>query len=194
MKTWTGRQHGFTIVELLIVIVVIAILAAITIVAYNGIQARAQDSVIKQGAEHFAKALMNWHTLTGKQPSGGYGSTQSISADGICPDGSSLGWVSKGRYVCTFEEELIAQKLLPSGYTNDLPPNKTENAANGTLTLMLYPCVTADNSWAVLYYLNSPSSDDTANYNSVASKCTSSNLLGNRNSYGMQGAQIISLN
>lgn len=32
------RQVGFTIVELLIVIVIIAILAAISIVAYNGIQ------------------------------------------------------------------------------------------------------------------------------------------------------------
>ena len=35
------RQKGFTIVELLIVIVVIGILAAITVVAYNGIQERA---------------------------------------------------------------------------------------------------------------------------------------------------------
>jgi len=35
------QQKGFTIVELLIVIVVIAILAAITVVAYNGIQNRA---------------------------------------------------------------------------------------------------------------------------------------------------------
>lgn len=39
-----GRESGFTIVELLIVIVVIGILAAITIVAYNGIQERARLS------------------------------------------------------------------------------------------------------------------------------------------------------
>jgi prepilin-type N-terminal cleavage/methylation domain-containing protein len=38
------RAKGFTIVELLIVIVVIAILAAIVIVAYNGIQERARNS------------------------------------------------------------------------------------------------------------------------------------------------------
>jgi prepilin-type N-terminal cleavage/methylation domain-containing protein len=38
------KQTGFTIVELLIVIVVIGILAAITIVAYNGIQDRARLS------------------------------------------------------------------------------------------------------------------------------------------------------
>jgi len=36
------EQKGFTIVELLIVIVVIGILAAITIVAFNGVQKRAQ--------------------------------------------------------------------------------------------------------------------------------------------------------
>ena len=38
-------RAGFTIVELLIVIVVIGILAALTIVSYNGIQERARMSV-----------------------------------------------------------------------------------------------------------------------------------------------------
>ncbi|AHB42068.1 General secretion pathway protein G [Candidatus Saccharibacteria bacterium RAAC3_TM7_1] len=56
MKLW-ARQTGFTIVELLIVIVVIAILAAITIVAYNSIQARARDNVRKQDLAQISKAL-----------------------------------------------------------------------------------------------------------------------------------------
>ena len=40
----TRKIVGFTIVELLIVIVVIAILAAISVVAYNGIRQRARDA------------------------------------------------------------------------------------------------------------------------------------------------------
>lgn len=41
------RQNGFTIVELLIVIIVIAILAAITVVGYGAIQRNARISAVK---------------------------------------------------------------------------------------------------------------------------------------------------
>lgn len=51
------QQKGFTIVELLIVVVVIAILAAITIVAYNGIQNRASDSVVQSDLDTLAKKV-----------------------------------------------------------------------------------------------------------------------------------------
>jgi len=42
-----NKQIGFTIVELLIVIVVIGILAAIIIVAFNGTQNKANDAAVQ---------------------------------------------------------------------------------------------------------------------------------------------------
>jgi prepilin-type N-terminal cleavage/methylation domain-containing protein len=59
---------GFTIVELLIVIVVIAILAAITIVAFNGVNARAQDSKRAQDVSSIKKALTAYEIVNGGVP------------------------------------------------------------------------------------------------------------------------------
>ncbi len=57
MNRWVNKQ-GFTIVELLIVVVVIAILAAITIVAYNGISNRAKDSAVQSAASQASKKVL----------------------------------------------------------------------------------------------------------------------------------------
>lgn len=55
-KRWGLKQKGFTIVELLIVIVVIGILAAIVIVAYSGVQDRARTSKINADMQSLDKA------------------------------------------------------------------------------------------------------------------------------------------
>ena len=62
------KQPGFTIVELLIVIVVIGILAAITIVAYNGIQQRAQAATAQSDLEGAAKQLAMDQVTTSAYP------------------------------------------------------------------------------------------------------------------------------
>lgn len=54
-----SASRGFTIVELLIVIVVIAILAAISVVAYNGIQDRSRTSKINSDLAQFQKAIIS---------------------------------------------------------------------------------------------------------------------------------------
>jgi len=51
------HKSGFTIVELLIVIVVIGILAAITIISFNGIQNRARTAAVQNDLESSAKSL-----------------------------------------------------------------------------------------------------------------------------------------
>ena len=61
-------QPGFTIVELLIVIVVIAILAAITIVAYNGIQQRARNAQTISAARDYLTAFQGYMVQNGSYP------------------------------------------------------------------------------------------------------------------------------
>lgn len=53
----SSHSRGFTVVELLIVIVVIAILAAISIVAYTGVQHRAHDARRVADMKAIVKAL-----------------------------------------------------------------------------------------------------------------------------------------
>lgn len=62
------KSSGFTIVELLIVIVVIGILAAITIVAYNGIQNRGKNASAQSAAVTVAKKLEAFNATTGAYP------------------------------------------------------------------------------------------------------------------------------
>lgn len=69
MWMWAkNKQTGFTIVELLIVVVVISILASITIVSFNGIQTKANDASRIVKVTSIAKAIERYHIDNGYYP------------------------------------------------------------------------------------------------------------------------------
>ena len=61
-------SRGFTIVELLIVIVVIGILAALVVVTYNGIQQKARDTERKTDINALHGQLEAYQAQNGKYP------------------------------------------------------------------------------------------------------------------------------
>ena len=67
IKAWASKK-GFTVVELLVVIVVIGILSAISIVSYNGIQARSRDSTRDSHITQLKIALEKYHAEKSKYP------------------------------------------------------------------------------------------------------------------------------
>lgn len=65
------KERGFTIVELLIVIVVIGILAAISIVAYNGVSQSAKNTATIAAAKQAVNAINLYITEQGTYPATG---------------------------------------------------------------------------------------------------------------------------
>lgn len=84
-------QSGFTIVELLIVVVVIAILAAITIVSYNGIQQRAKTSASLSTVDTVRNKVLVWQNLMDSYPDVAQLRTNSLSPPDIDTPGGAAG-------------------------------------------------------------------------------------------------------
>jgi len=110
---WAKQKSGFTIVELLIVIVVIAILAAITIVAYNGIQNRAKSSAAQSTAAQAAKKLAIWQVdNAGQVP-------DQSTFDTIVPSGATYQYTpgTNGAYCATVTANNVSYYITESGST-----------------------------------------------------------------------------
>ena len=131
-----NRHRGFTIVELLIVVVVIAILAAISIVAFNGIQARAK--LVQQTAEldRIGKAIQLWSAETGK----------TLGESGTGYNGNGIGFFnakSSPSYTATSVEDLLRNAQYITGEFSPSAFNKNQ--------VLLTPCTDYSNPrWVVL--------------------------------------------
>lgn len=90
---------GFTIVELLIVIVVIGVLASITVVAYTGIQDRARNSTVRGAMDTVEKALRLHAEIYGVYPRPtdvpGVGSSVGVINAYVCVQPTASGWPAK---------------------------------------------------------------------------------------------------
>lgn len=83
-----NKARGFTIVELLIVIVVIGILAAIVIVAFNGVQQRAKTTQYNTTLSQYIKAVTLFVSEKDRYP--GF---DPVTATGLaCFDGTDTCW------------------------------------------------------------------------------------------------------
>ncbi len=176
-KDMRFKHSGFTIIELLVVIVVIGILVTITVVNYNGVQARSRDTIVKNAAKQVAVELLRYSSDTGNTP----------LQTGGGSNGGGSGWfssqISGGSYPLPTETVLVNGGYLPSGFTAALPKNIVYNNSNST-TLMLYGC---GSKYVVYYSLEAPTSGDISDFNSVKTQCSSGSL---QTSYNMQGGYI----
>jgi prepilin-type N-terminal cleavage/methylation domain-containing protein len=139
-----SKSRGFTIVELLIVIVVIAILAAISIVAYNGVQDRATKSRRISDMSTIVKALELYKAEKGYYPA--------------AQPNSSGGWERSAVNPANFLQALKNDKILstvPVDPKNSAPLGST--GAENTFTSYTY----------YLYTSGSPYGCDTSVYGPV---------------------------
>ncbi len=111
---------GFTIIELLIVIVVIAILSSISTVAYSGIRTRAEDSAIASKVRSIAKIIEMYGAANGGIVPHANWACIGYPEDFPAGNGYDADWCSKPSVIPT-----------PAGYIH--PVNPTLNAELETI-------------------------------------------------------------
>lgn len=155
-NAWAQKQKGFTIVELLIVIVVIGILAAITIVAYSGIQTRSENTKTINSVSAYARAIHSYATINSAYPINSYPClgpagtkcANIIDSTGVC---NSAGGASYNAGFDTTIKTVTASLPAPSTQSMNcggkMYSGAWYNSASGTAASMTYylkgdvPCV-----------------------------------------------------
>lgn len=169
MTSRTTVTKGFTLVELLIVIVVIGILAAITLVAYNGVQQKARDASRQSALNTIEKGLEMYYIANGSYPSSGNSPSTAMSS-GVWLTTADTSW------------GVLAAALKP--YITPLPSDPTSTPGQSVLTATGnvfdfayysnstgYYCGAGDNQMYVLAF----KLESGAQENTIHTACTSGN-------------------
>lgn len=179
-----GHKRGFTVVELMIVIVVIGILASILAVMYNAAQTQSRDTKLRDSAQKIVEAIQLFSSNNGHFPIGGAASTVAIGASKECSNGAN-GWFNV-QYTCTLNDTLVASGYLPSSLADGLPTNVNISTTPKS-SIQVYKVST---TMAMIFYsLELPSAADTAKFNSELTKCgyNPAGTVSQRDSYGARG-------
>lgn len=166
------KQPGFTIVELLIVIVVIGILAAITIVAYNGIQQRARDTQRKSDITTMAKALELYYIDNDSFPPGS-GSTSINSGWSTTADSS---WPNLETTLKSYVSRLPRDPISTQTGAGAFPWNDPAGYDYSYVATSGY-CGITPNTQPPQMYLIVYKFEGTAQTNSLTGTCSSNSLL-----------------
>ncbi|HFC0288860.1 TPA: pilin [Neisseria gonorrhoeae] len=108
-------QKGFTLIELMIVIAIVGILAAVALPAYQDYTARAQVSEAILLAEGQKSAVTEYYLNHGKWP-------ENNDSAGVASPPSNI----KGKYVesVTVENGVVTAKMLSSGVNKEIQGKK----------------------------------------------------------------------
>lgn len=126
--TMRKNTPGFTIVELLVTLTVIAILVGIVIVSYGNYQARTRDAERRSDVQQIAAALKN---------NANWNSNYLETSSGCGNGGNGTGWVAAttadvATYQTSIEQCLVDRKFLKVGEGTDPTGCRRNNTQCGS--------------------------------------------------------------
>lgn len=157
------RRNGFTIVELLIVIVVIAILAAISVAAYSGINSRSINAKINSDLNQIHRAILaarvnsgevatRYITLSTATASNCVGAASTVDlADTVAAVSCWTSYNNAMDRISTASNINVRDMKDPWGRPYYLDENEKEGASqcgNGRDNIGAYPQPRTQGSWA----------------------------------------------
>lgn len=146
------NNSGFTIVELLIVIVVIGILAAITIVAYSGIQQRARNAKTISAVNSYLTAFQGYLAQNGSYPPVASNTMYCLGQPAASCTTATTNWI-RSAPLETALQTIISTMPLPGDGPGTSSTTDSNLGCIPTRTPADYPWLNGVNSGFLVYML-----------------------------------------